>query len=694
MMEGRISPAPTQAVGSPFQIWNGQRLQSDRNHPLALHPLTEPIGDPRVLPRLTLVAASDGTSQVILQPEYLAAFLLLHKDAYFVGHDAAFAFWVIDAHLKEHRQEEARRVLWEACDEGRLLDTQILDMLLQLATGQFRHAATAQEREGPIRSDPLAIVAAAYLSLRLPDLNPHERAPSACVGGTLSTDSPVQQTFFTRAALEAYTIAELYPALASLAYQTMLAGGFDPQASHYDIRPDALERFGYLSEIIQVKASVVLNYLFRRGVRVNMANAKALEARYRAEVADITLELARSYPDVLTCGADGFVKLAPQSRTPLLEPAKLSERLIRVIQEITHRNPALRLPVAADERSPSLSTEAWAPYLSLHPFLGLWRRLTELKPLLECLTNFTAPVLHSEYHLLARTGRTSCSKPREAGIPGLSLQQVPHVAELRALFESEPGCKFFTGDYVAAEARTLAAVCKAKFGSSVLADIQTQGIDTHAYTAAALLGMSLEAFLPLKDSDPPRYQHARQIAKALLFGIAGGMGAASLQEYVRKHTGFILSWEDAQRVRTLLVTEVYPELNDRNGYLADPATLGMKEITPVQGGSDLSDRPTSRTAATLTGRLRAGLPYTASKNTPFQSLAADGAKLALWNLLYAGFDVCGFIHDEILVQLPVGTAEEAARQVQALLVRSMETVMGQGIPAACARVVADCWRKP
>jgi hypothetical protein len=682
MMEGRL------------QIWNGQRLQSDRHHPLALHPRTEPIADPRVLPRLIFVAVSDGTSHVILHPDHLSAFLLLHKDAYFVGHDAAFAFWVIDAHLKEPRQEEARSVLWEACDQGRLLDTQILDMLVQLATGQFRHAATAQEREGPIRPDPLETVAAAYLSLRLPDLNPHERAPSQGIGQALSPDSPVQQTLFTRAALEAYTIAQLYPALASLAYQTMLAGGFDPQASHYDIRPDALERFGYLSEIIQVKASVVLGHLFRRGVRVNVAKAGALEARYRAEVADITFELARSYPDVLTCGADGFVKLAPQSRTPLLEPAKLSERLIRVIQEITRRDPALRLPVAADERSPSLSTEAWAPYLSLHPFLGLWRRLTVLKPLLECLTNFTSPVVHSEYHLLARTGRTSCSKSREAAIPGLSLQQVPHVAELRALFEFELGCKFFTGDYVAAEARTLAAVCKARFGSSVLADIQAKGIDTHAYTAAALLGMTLEAFLRLKDSDPPRYQHARQVAKALLFGIAGGMGPASLHEYVHTRCGVILSLEEARQLRARLIAEVYPELNDISGYLADDPARCAHSVGHVEGGPHLSNRRASRTAATLTGRLRAGLPYTASKNTPFQSLAADGAKLALWNLLYAGFDVCGFIHDEILVQLPAGTAEEAARQVQALLARSMEMVMGQGIPAACAAVVADCWRKP
>src|SRR5690349_1939663 len=39
---------------------------------------------------------------------------------------------------------------------------------------------------------------------------------------------------------------------------------------------------------------------------------------------------------------------------------------------------------------------------------------------------------------------------------------------------------------------------------------------------------------------------------------------------------------------------------------------------------------------TLTGRLRANATYTARRNRPFQRLAADGAKLALWRFWRAG----------------------------------------------------------
>ena len=108
----------------------------------------------------------------------------------------------------------------------------------------------------------------------------------------------------------------------------------------------------------------------------------------------------------------------------------------------------------------------------------------------------------------------------------------------------------------------------------------------------------------------------------------------------------------------------------------------------------LYSRLCRQSVATLTGRIRANVGYTDGKNTPFQSLAADGAKLALWKLLHAGLDVVAFVHDEILVQLPELTATEGAKLVERLMVEAMEEVMGHGMPAACESKVADCWKKP
>ena len=97
--------------------------------------------------------------------------------------------------------------------------------------------------------------------------------------------------------------------------------------------------------------------------------------------------------------------------------------------------------------------------------------------------------------------------------------------------------------------------------------------------------------------------------------------------------------------------------------------------------------------ATLTGRIRDGVGFTDAKNTPFQSLAADGAKLALWNLLYEGFDVYGFVHDEILVNLRPESAKQDAARITEIMERSMAEVL-EGIPAACQSTISDRWTKP
>lgn len=79
---------------------------------------------------------------------------------------------------------------------------------------------------------------------------------------------------------------------------------------------------------------------------------------------------------------------------------------------------------------------------------------------------------------------------------------------------------------------------------------------------------------------------------------------------------------------------------------------------------------------TWTGRLRANASYCARHNTVFQGLAADGAKLALWLLWRAGYRIVNFVHDEVLIEIPVDSdwTEHAAR-VSELMRRGMQEVV-------------------
>jgi len=56
---------------------------------------------------------------------------------------------------------------------------------------------------------------------------------------------------------------------------------------------------------------------------------------------------------------------------------------------------------------------------------------------------------------------------------------------------------------------------------------------------------------------------------------------------------------------------------------------------------------------TLTGRVRQTGFFTEKHNYIFQALAADGAKIAMWELFRKGYRMVNFIHDEFLLEVPV-----------------------------------------
>jgi hypothetical protein len=440
-----------------WQLWDGPKFRSSRERPLALDTETEPITDERVVPRLALATASDGRTHVIIHPDRLGEFLLLHRDAYFVGHNVQYDVWVIDQHLMGRGDEEARRVLWGACDRGRLLDTQALDMLLQLGTGRFRKAPQTARGKGKaddtkVYPGNLAEVAADYTVLRVTKDDPYRLRFGELIGLSEREWAGVEQGFFEYAVRDAVTTNRLYPALADAAYKLMLAYGLDRRAARYEIRPDALEKFGYLSEVIQVQAGVVLAHMFRRGVRVDLEKARELGAKYRNELTSIIPGLEQGHREVLTYARKGGgLKLTPRGRTPSLGPKKLLPMLLRVVEEVRAAGHDITPPASKGKtKEMSCGPKEWAAYAHLHPFLGLWVRMEALSKRLAFLARFSAPVLHGEYNLLMRTGRTSCAAPRSEKLPGLNLQQVPREPEFRAIFVADPGCRLLTSDYAGA----------------------------------------------------------------------------------------------------------------------------------------------------------------------------------------------------------------------------------------------------
>jgi DNA polymerase-1 len=196
--------------------------------------------------------------------------------------------------------------------------------------------------------------------------------------------------------------------------------------------------------------------------------------------------------------------------------------------------------------------------------------------------------LHTSFHqAAASTGRLSSSNP--------NLQNIPVRADLgrkiRGAFIPEDGWWFISADYSQVELRILAHLS----GDERLAEAFSAGEDIHRRTAAAVLGLSIDAVTPAQ----------RERAKAVNFGIVYGQtpfglaqqlgispdeAADFISKYFEQYRGVQRYIESClSQARDLGVTRTlfgrirqHPEINSRNGM-----RRGMAERTainsPIQG---------------------------------------------------------------------------------------------------------------
>lgn len=264
------------------------------------------------------------------------------------------------------------------------------------------------------------------------------------------------------------------------------------------------------------------------------------------------------------------------------------------------------------------------------PFINAYISYHELEKMSSFVRKIESSRIHPRYNLLMNTGRTSCTSP--------NFQQLPRGGGIREMFIAEPGHTLLITDYSTLELCTLAQVCLSRYGESVMADKINEGVDLHKYYAATMRGVKEEEVT----------KGWRQEAKAANFGFPGGLGVNTFIEFSAGY-GLELTIPQATGMRKAWMS-------------------AFPEMTPYLDGE-------AGRVTTLTGRLRGNTTYCAEKNTPFQGLAADGAKLALYNLDKAGFKIVGFVHDEIITEVKIEDAEELLKKQELSMVNSMKAVV-------------------
>lgn len=663
------------------------------------------------IPTPVVLTFSTGSEYYAVEPANIPAWveMVCRMGCRLVAHNFAFDSYVINQLLNTQERRKWRMVV-----NNRLAwDTMIMDFLVRLANGL---------EEGPLRGRSLAAVCEEHLQVQLDKTL--QNSWTQFVGHSIREIPPhflqyaVADAVYTRQVFD-----EIYPQLTHL-------------SRHYGWQN---EQWGPLTHHIQLKGSLALHDSSIRGIRVDQVSRAEVGDTLKLSIQDNVTWILEYYPTVFQKDKvkkrEGMLLVNPTTGVPQINLVALRNLLQGVVTEKKLKAPP------RTEKSGEITTSADYWQKVDHPLVTHWLEMTSCAKLLIFVDQVAGESVHPSYQTLVRTGRTSCAGP--------NLQQMPRHDWFRKLFVPSPGTVFVIADYNALELRCLAAVCVKKYGHSALADTFREGVDPHCRTAASLLGKSYTDFMDLKKTDRKLYDRWRQSAKAVNFGVPGGLGAKSLREYAQENYGVTISMEEARAFKATLINEVYPELavylEQNPAYnlasnletsvealcecfdlqLESPAFFSISlilagkpgnysgafsrhiwkcleklnrdallemQIRNKEGSPSLHRRLLGSTVVTLTGRVRGGVEYTESCNTQFQGLAADGAKLALYEVARS-YPVVAFVHDELVVEVPVEGAEEHKGHIVSTMETQMDRVLGDYVGSVVDAVVSPYWRK-
>jgi hypothetical protein len=700
--------------------WDYTPLQGDV---IAFDTETEIVDLSREIPWMVCLSASDGVRSVVVFPDQLGTFLWTHRDVSWVGFNVAFDWWVVNEMLAA-----ADRETWtQMADRGAFRDVMILDQLVRLAEGS-----------PDIHNRNLATVAGERCEIQLSKVDAVRQGFTRSMVETYA--DPKWGDFWQYSADDSFATYSAFRVVEAAAIQKEADIPIGMKGSPFV--------HGRLSEQLHIKAAIALAQATRTGMAVDLATVDQAKVRLENEVSGLLVYLNSAHPDLFHRYKTGAIQKTPGTGLPKMKTDYLRSYLGNLALE--H---GLIPPLTEKTKQIQTSVEWWVTNLPNDPLVASWGKIQENAKLLQFLVKLKdTPEVHPSYRVLVRSGRTSAATP--------NIQQMPREPWFRAIFTARPGKTLVVVDYSAIELRTLAAVFLARGVTSKLAETMIAGREPHCYTAALVKGMSYDDFLALKDSDPHEYKKARQAAKAINFGVPGGLGALKLRAYAQANYGVNISIEEAREFRTKLITEVYPEFSwwlsdsvqsrlslslgcsiedaekvfgsdkpswgdpsdgpvaqvvkgaplkvDKTPFspffveavwtglaalVQHPDSLIGRAIRDRVSGSWLHEKLFMLPSVTLTGRSRGRCQYGEYRNTQFQGLAADGAKVALWELSQKGYTVAAFIHDEIVVEADLDKATEVEIEVSNIMKASMSSVLCCPIPVLVESHIGREWAK-
>lgn len=569
----------------------------------------------------------------------------------FEKHETVFANAPFDLAVFMVWRPELIPVIFRALDEGRVHDVQTREKLLDLARGTFRFE---EDEDGEIRAKGYTLfdVTLRRLGRRLDKdtyrLKYHDYY-----------DVPIEEW---PAGAKHYAMTDAEVTLEIFEQQEQLAQYLGDEAA-------------------QVRAHMALYLITCHGFPTDPAAVAELETYVTTEIDKIRDGLVESglvRPDGTRDTKKAIRRMIDTNTIVWTDAA-------RKILDGTHEKIDVMRPdellEAAREKGKFVSVAEDPCVMSGDKTLIEYSRYTKFRNLLtgsikDLRTGSIVPI-QSRYELLRETGRTSASKP--------NIQNLRRMKGVRECFVPRDGNVIVACDYEAAELHTLAQVCFDLFGRSKLGDALNSGTDVHTWIGAKLLRVDYSVAIDRLAQDDQFGEGARdmrQLAKAANFGFPGGCGSKRFVAYAHGYGCDISEREGAQLKSLWLHT--WAEMEDYFRH--------VRECFDAGSGFHWVKQP-------RVDRFRGKCTYTSACNSPFQGLAADGAKAAGYELtrrqfcepesaLY-GTRLLAFVHDEYLLEAP----EEIGHEVAAEMSEVMENAFNEFVPDCPTRAVPTIMRR-
>lgn len=606
---------------------------------IAIDTETDLIAPARLAPRLVCMSTYDGLNTKLFKHEDVKKEIIkilsdvIEKDVFLVGHNIAYDIAVICSWIPEIVD-----LFFDAYDRGKIVDTQIAEKLLLLYDGILKgYYDETTDKIKYVKADlTLNGLSNKYLNINLDKGEDGYRLKY----GTLRD---ISLSVWPKRALE-YAKMDAVSTFRVFMEQISSANSKDTNI---------------LCDLpAQTRQHFALHLMSCWGMRTNIEKVKELET-------DLSKRLERYGNFLLDAG------LVRRKKDVLVRDMSI----LRAMVEESYNYTPPRTSPSSKYPNGQVATSSDVLIMSRNPTLINVSRYIYIQKLLstyvkKLYSGIETPI-QPRVDSLLETGRVSIN---------CNFQTMPRVSGLRECFMPREGHLYVSTDYDSAELRSLAQVLLQTVGFSKLAEVyKNPGADPHTELAAHILGVSVEDAYKLKKCNAPEFKHARQRAKAPNFGFPGGMGvqkfvsnlnADIIKNFVTSEketfTEKLLSEDEGYTLKNLWL-QTWPEMNEY-----------FKYVNSVIGYEGVGRFQTQRS-----GRIRGGCGFCDGANNGFQSITADGAKDACYELvkkMYSkklnnvllGCRLVNFIHDETICEVPETIAQEAAHEIKNTMIEAMQ----------------------